>query len=109
MRILLLICLIAFAAGASAAQTGKSSSSADKGKAQQDDAVGTNIIGTEEAPKVLNVVPWKDKKVKLKKPDPTSFLTKQVLQPLDREVLMREVQYYRMLHDQKDDNSMFLQ
>ena len=30
-------------------------------------SVGTNVIGTQEAPTVLNVVPWKDKEVKLEK------------------------------------------
>jgi hypothetical protein len=71
--------------------------------------VDTNVIGTQEAPSVLNVVPWKDKAVKLEKRDPTSFLRDRVLEPLDRDVLMREVEYYRMLNQKNDEDSLFLE
>lgn len=80
-------------------------SGSDDGKVRVD----TNVIGTQEAPSVLNVVPWKDKAVKLEKRDPTSFLRDRVLEPLDREVLMREVEYYRMLNQKKDEDSLFLE
>jgi len=49
----------------------------------------------------MNVVPWKDKEVKLEKKSPTTNILNQVLQPLDRDVLRREVQYFRSLQDQK--------
>jgi len=62
-----------------------------------DTGLSSNIIGSQEAPTVLNVVPWKDKEVKLEKKDPTSSLLNRVLEPLDQEVLMREVEYYRIL------------
>jgi hypothetical protein len=62
-----------------------------------DPGLSSNIIGSQEAPTVLNVVPWKDKEVKLEKKDPTSSLLNRVLEPLDQEVLMREVEYYRIL------------
>lgn len=62
-------------------------------------ALTTNVIGSQEAPTVLNVVPWKDKEVKLEKRSPTTSILNQVLQPLDRDVLRREVQYFRSLQD----------
>lgn len=65
------------------------------------DTLSTNVIGSQEAPTVLNVVPWKDKEVKLEKKSPTTSILNQVLQPLDRDVLRREVQYFRSLQDQK--------
>lgn len=72
-------------------------------------ALSTNIIGSQEAPTVLNVVPWKDKEVKLEKKDPTSTLLNRVLEPLDQEVLMREVEYYRILNQESNtENDMFL-
>jgi hypothetical protein len=72
-------------------------------------ALSTNIIGSQEAPTVLNVVPWKDKEVKLEKKDPTSTLLNRVLEPLDQEVLMREVEYYRILNQESaTGNDMFL-
>ena len=70
---------------------------------------GTNIIGTQEAPTVLNVVPWKDKEVKLEKKDPSSSLLDRVLQPLDQEVLLREVEYYRILNKEQEGDDLFLE
>lgn len=64
-------------------------------------SLSTNVVGSQEAPTVLNVVPWKDKEVKLEKKSPTSTILNQVLQPLDRDVLRREVQYFRSLQEQK--------
>ena len=61
----------------------------------------TNVVGSQEAPTVLNVVPWKDKEVKIEKKSPTTSILNQVLQPLDRDVLRREVQYFRSLQDTK--------
>lgn len=71
-------------------------------------AVGTNIIGTQEAPTVLNVVPWKDREVKLERKDPTSALLDRVLEPLDPDVLMREVEYHQLLNQRSQDDSLFL-
>lgn len=70
--------------------------------------VGTNIIGTQEAPTVLNVVPWKDREVKLERKDPTSALLDRVLEPLDPDVLMREVEYHQLLNQRSQDDSLFL-
>ena len=76
---------------------------------EADPGVGTNIIGTQEAPTVLNVVPWKDKEVKLEKKDPTSSLLDRVLEPLDQEVLLREVEYYRILNKEEQGSDLFLE
>lgn len=59
----------------------------------------TNVVGSQEAPTVLNVVPWKDKEVKIERRSPSTSILNQVLQPLDRDVLMREVQYFRSLQE----------
>ncbi|MBZ2187516.1 hypothetical protein K8B33_00260 [Alcanivorax sp. JB21] len=60
--------------------------------------VGTNIIGSQEAPTVLNVVPWKEREVKLERKDPTSSLLDRVLEPLDQDVLLREIEYHQRLN-----------
>lgn len=67
--------------------------------------LSSNVIGAREAPTVLNVVPWKNKEVKLEKKEVGSSLLNRVLEPLDREVLMREVEYYRLLSDTLDRGS----
>ncbi|MFZ5723237.1 MAG: hypothetical protein ACOY33_06195 [Pseudomonadota bacterium] len=84
-----------FAAAANAA----AGNQADSGK--DANVLSTNVIGSQEAPTVLNVVPWKDKEVKLEKKSPTTSILNQVLQPLDRDVLKREVQYFRSLQEQQ--------
>lgn len=66
-------------------------------EARPDGDLSSNVIGAREAPTVLNVVPWKDKEVKLEKKEASSSLLNRVLEPLDRDVLMREVEYYRLL------------
>ena len=68
----------------------------------------TNVIGTQEAPTVLNVVPWKDREVKLEKKDPTSSLLNRVLEPLDQGVLMREIEYHQLLNQEPDNDDLFL-
>lgn len=74
--------------------------------APQDD--GTTVIGAEEAPTVLNVVPWKDSRVELERDDPSSALLSRVLEPLDREVLQREIQYHQMMNISDEDDGLFL-
>ena len=69
---------------------------------------GTTIIGSEEAPTVLNVVPWKTKELGAdpwQKTDqgPSSSILDDVLQPIDRDELRREVQYFNLLHPKETD------
>lgn len=80
----------------------------ESGETPQGPRVDTNVIGSREAPSVTNIVPWKDKAVEVDKRNPTSFLRDRVLKPLDREVLMREVEYYRMLDQNSDGDDLFL-
>lgn len=88
----LALCLGFAAAGAFAAEQ-----PVGKDDAKKDDGLVTNVVGSQEAPTVLNVVPWKDKEVKIERKTPTTSILNQVMQPLDRDVLMREVQYFRSL------------
>lgn len=79
-------------------------------KAEKLDNVGlsTNVVGSNEAPTVLNIVPWQDQAITIKPQAPTSHLLDQVLQPLDVQVLNREIDYYRMLNQKNDDSGLFL-
>ncbi|MCG8392500.1 MAG: hypothetical protein MI745_05405 [Pseudomonadales bacterium] len=77
--------------------------------AEGDEGPSTNVIGSQEAPTVLNVVPWKDREVKLEKKDPTSSLLNRVLEPLDQEVLMREIEYHQLLTQEPDNDGLFLE
>jgi len=56
----------------------------------------TSITGNRELPKVMYVVPWK--RADIGDPGrPLSSLVDEVLTPVDREVLDREINYFRAL------------
>lgn len=57
----------------------------------------TDIIGSQEAPSVFNVVPWKDKPSRLPKKEVTTSILRETLQPLDPEVLLREIELQKRL------------
>ena len=64
---------------------------------------GTTIIGTKEAPNVLNVVPWQDDEFtgdpwKIQ-PEPTRSVLENSQKPLDKDVLRREIEYFNLLRN----------
>ena len=63
---------------------------------------GTAIIGNQELPKVLYIVPWKKSEVPDMAQPPLESLIDEALQPIDREVFQRQVNYYHALHDSAD-------
>ncbi len=62
-----------------------------------DPSTQTDIIGSKEAPSVFNIVPWKDKGVVIPKKAVNTSILRETLQPLDRDVLRREVQLQQSL------------
>lgn len=82
------------------AKTEKTASTATEGNtsAAVSGTVGTNIIGSKEAPAVLNIVAWKNKEAVLKKPEASSEIVHEVLKPLDRDVLQRQIRFYNALN-----------
>lgn len=62
---------------------------------------GTTIIGTKEAPNVLNVVPWQSKELSKdpwqSTPSHKSDLLNDTLKPVDRDELQRQVDYFNLL------------
>lgn len=57
----------------------------------------TDVVGSKEAPSVFNIVPWKDKNAVLPKKEISTSILRETLQPLDREVLQREIQFQQSL------------
>ena len=53
----------------------------------------TNIQGASELPKVLYIVPWKKAEIG-DKPVKVNRLVDEVLSPVDRDVLKREIRFY---------------
>lgn len=62
---------------------------------------GTTIIGTKEAPNILNVVPWQANELGVdpwkSKPGFESQLLDDSLKPVDRDELRRQVEYFNLL------------
>lgn len=79
---------------------GKKPAAAAGGTAPAEPAAQTDVIGSQEAPTVFNVVPWKDKPSRLPKKEVTTSILRETLQPLDPEVLRREIELQRRLGEQ---------
>lgn len=60
---------------------------------------GTDVIGSQDAPMVLNIVPWKDKDNYLPKNPLTASVLQETLEPIDRDVVHREVDFSRALQE----------
>jgi len=58
---------------------------------------GTAIIGNQELPKVLYIVPWKASQLPALNEPPLASLIDEALMPLDREVFRRQLVYQRAL------------
>lgn len=69
----------------------------------EEETTGTTIIGTKEAPNVLNVVPWQGKELSADpweiRPSPAQSVLEESLQPIDRDVLRREIEYFNLIQD----------
>jgi len=58
---------------------------------------GTAVIGNQELPKVLYIVPWKKSELPDLSDPPLESLIDEVLTPIDRNVFRRKVEYYQAL------------
>ena len=59
---------------------------------------GATIVGNRELPKALHIVPWKATTPGELAGRPLQSLVNEVLAPVDREVLLRELHYYDAVH-----------
>ena len=58
---------------------------------------GTSIIGSQELPKILYIVPWKQANADNLMCNPIGNMVRETLEPVDRSVFLREVEYYEQL------------
>ena len=59
---------------------------------------GSTIVGNRELPKALNIVPWKAAEIGDLAGRPMNSLLDEVLAPVDRDVFLRELEYYEAVH-----------
>ena len=55
---------------------------------------GATIVGNRELPKALHIVPWKSAEAGDLAGRPMNSLVDEILAPLDRDVFLRELEYY---------------
>ncbi|HEX6592366.1 MAG TPA: hypothetical protein VF050_10240 [Moraxellaceae bacterium] len=104
---LALVALAGMAEAAPAAKTKAAKPAAATSTAAKDAALSealgapvatqTDVIGSKEAPAVFNIVPWKDKGMQIPKKEVNTSILRETLQPLDRDVLRREIQLQQSL------------
>jgi hypothetical protein len=59
---------------------------------------GTTITGNSELPKALHIVPWKASEAGELAGRPMNSLVDEALAPVDRDVFLRELEYYDAVH-----------
>lgn len=94
---LLVALLLAGTAGAAPVADAKAAAAA---AAPATEGARIDVIGSQEAPTVFNVVPWKDKPSRVPKKEVTTSILRETLQPLDPEVLRREIELQNRLGEQ---------
>ena len=62
------------------------------------DLEGTTITGSQELPKALHIVPWKSAEAGELAGRPMNSLVDEILAPIDRDVFLRELEYYEAVH-----------
>ena len=59
---------------------------------------GATIVGNRELPKALHIVPWKASEPGDLAGRPVNSLVNEILAPVDRDVFLRELEYYEAVH-----------
>lgn len=62
------------------------------------DLDGSTITGNQELPKALYIVPWKSADPGNLAGRPLNSLVDEILAPVDRDVFLRELEYYETVH-----------
>ena len=99
-KLVLVLTCLALAGTSFAAEDAKTSKKSSAASSSGVDiSNGTDIIGSKDAPLVLNIVSWKDKENYLPKNPLSASVLQEGLAPIDREVVSREVNYSRALQE----------
>jgi hypothetical protein len=65
----------------------------------------TSIRGSQELPRVLYIVPWKDSRLGNIIGRPVNSLIDEVLAPVDRDVFLRQTKYFDQLYGSGDSGN----
>jgi hypothetical protein len=87
--LVLCLCFVLFPAVLAAAEDGKSDN-----QSEAKELSGMSIVGNDDAPKSLYIVPWKSSEVGVETSLDTMLNEGDV--PMDRDVFKRQLEYYRV-------------
>jgi len=88
LKILILLCLALFSASLAGAQEN------DPETAEAKELSGMSIVGNDEAPKSLYIVPWKSSEVGVE--TSMNMMLNESDVPVDRDVFMRQLDFYEV-------------
>ncbi|PTQ88177.1 hypothetical protein [Agitococcus lubricus] len=97
--VLLCSCLVISSISVAADKAATTKKPAKASSSDVDIKFGTDVIGSQDAPLELNLVPWKDKENYLPKNPITASVLQETLEPIDRDVVSREVNFARALQE----------
>ena len=94
-KLTLCLCLILLPAMAALAQDADKNKERDKNKASDaKELSGMSIVGNDEAPKSLYIVPWKSSEIGVE--TSLNAMLNDKDGPVDRDVFMRQLEFYRI-------------
>lgn len=73
------------------------SETSEKKSEEADSRLQTDIIGSREAPTVHTILPWRQTQAPIPKKEVTTSVLRETLQPLDRDVVQREIRLHETL------------
>ncbi|HQV23139.1 MAG TPA: hypothetical protein PLJ88_08645 [Agitococcus sp.] len=95
----LLVCLTCLSVTNIAIAAEKSKPVKKESSTSVDISNGTDIVGSKDAPLVLNIVPWKEKEHTLPKNPLSPSVLQQSAKPIDPDIELRETGYSRALQE----------
>ncbi len=66
------------------------------------DLEGARIFGNRDLPNITYIIPWKDEELDVVDIQPVGNLFEDALQPIDREVFQREIEYFELLQGNQE-------
>lgn len=94
------VALLASATLQAATPATKAAAQPSPASATADETAQSDVVGSKEAPGVFNIVPWKEKTLQPQKKEVNTSILRETLQPLDRDILRREIEFHRNAEQQ---------
>lgn len=89
------VCAMLLLASSALAVAEEKAPAKPSGNQAAEETAQSDVIGSKEAPGIFNVVPWKEKAMQQQKREVNTSILRETLQPLDRDVLRREIEFHR--------------